>query len=91
MAAVKMICRVCGKEYAACLNVKTAPGVFRWQEMCCSPECGDVYLSRVIASRTPKTEEPVTASRTNAKRSRKKTAEKQEPVPEESPDETPAE
>lgn len=53
MAAVKMICRVCGKEYTACRNVRKLPGVFRWQEMCCSPECGDIYLARVIASRTP--------------------------------------
>lgn len=53
MAAGKKICRVCGKEYDACRNVNNAPGVFRWQEMCCSPECGDIYLARVIASRTP--------------------------------------
>lgn len=62
MAAVKMICRVCGKEYAACRNVKKVPGVFRWQEMCCSPECGDIYLQRVIESRAPKEEK--TAKRT---------------------------
>lgn len=62
MAAVKMICRVCGKEYTACRNVRKLPGVFRWQEMCCSPECGDIYLARVIASREPVVEK--TAKRT---------------------------
>ena len=64
MAAVKMICRVCGKEYAACRNVQKLPGVFRWQEMCCSPECGDIYLARVIASRTP---EPVKTTKRTKK------------------------
>lgn len=51
MATGKFICRVCGKEYGACLSAKTAPGKYHWQEVACSPECGSIYLQRVIASR----------------------------------------
>lgn len=84
MAAVKMICRVCGKEYTACRNVRKVPGVFRWQEMCCSPECGDIYLARVIASRTPE------ATKTTKRSKKAKTVEPvvdelSEPLAEETP------
>lgn len=43
-------CRVCGKEYEACHSIRHA-NVFRWQEVACSPECGEVYLKRINASR----------------------------------------
>lgn len=52
MADAKRICRVCGKAYTACRTMST-PGVFRWQEVACSPDCGEEYLRRVIAARTP--------------------------------------
>lgn len=45
-------CRVCGKEYEACRSIKTGDTVFNWREVACSPECGKVYLQRVMASRT---------------------------------------
>ena len=28
------------------------PGVFRWQEVACSPECGAIYLQKVNEART---------------------------------------
>lgn len=44
-------CRVCGQEYEACHSLNGQDGVFRWQEVACSPECGQVYLEKVLASR----------------------------------------
>lgn len=51
-------CRVCGKEYEACRSANRVAGVFHWQEVACSPECGAVYLQQINESRglvgTPK-------------------------------------
>lgn len=46
-------CRVCGKDYEPCRTAKYVDGVFHWREVSCSPECGAIYLQRVIESRTP--------------------------------------
>lgn len=46
-------CRVCGKSYEACRTMSKAAGVFRWQEVACSPECGAEYLRRVTEARNP--------------------------------------
>lgn len=46
-------CRVCGKEYKPCRSV-VSNGVFRWQAVACSPECGAKYLARIEESRAPK-------------------------------------
>lgn len=46
-------CRVCGKTYESCRSVKSGSTVFNWREMCCSPECGQIYLRRVEESRNP--------------------------------------
>lgn len=46
-------CRVCGKSYEACHTMSKAAGVFRWQEVACSPECGAEYLRRVTEARNP--------------------------------------
>ena len=51
MASKKLVCRVCGKEYEACRSTDRKAGVFRWQEVACSPECGAVYLKRIEESR----------------------------------------
>ncbi len=61
MASATKKCRVCGKEYEACRSADRAAGVFRWQEVACSPECGAKYLEQIIASRNPDKhiEEPV--------------------------------
>ena len=44
-------CRVCGKEYEPCHSAKLQPGVFRWREVACSPECGATYLQQINESR----------------------------------------
>lgn len=46
-------CRVCGKSYEACRTMSKTAGVFRWQEVACSPECGAEYLRRVTEARNP--------------------------------------
>lgn len=51
MATAIKVCRVCGKEYEACHTLKRVAGVFRWQEVACSPECGGIYLAKIEASR----------------------------------------
>ena len=46
-----MKCRVCGKEYEACRSAKRIDGVFRWQDVACSPEHGAIYLDLIRKSR----------------------------------------
>lgn len=50
VSAIK-VCRVCGKEYESCRSANRNAGVFRWQEVACSPECGAIYLDRINESR----------------------------------------
>lgn len=47
------VCRVCGKTYESCRSIKTGSSVFNWREMCCSPECGQIYFRRVEEARNP--------------------------------------
>ena len=54
MAAATKKCRVCGKTYEVCLAALRNTGVFRWQEVACSPECGSIYLAAIENSRKPK-------------------------------------
>lgn len=51
MATAMKKCRVCGKPYEACHTMRHNAGVFRWQEVACSPECGSIYLARIEESR----------------------------------------
>ena len=51
MATTIKKCRVCGKEYEACRSANRAAGVFRWQEVACSPACGSTYLQQINESR----------------------------------------
>lgn len=53
MPIAKKVCRVCGKEYEACRSAKRDFGVFHWQEVACSPECGTEYLRLVNEARNP--------------------------------------
>ena len=65
MAETIKACRVCGTSYEGC-RTANSEGVFRWQEVACSPECGTVYLKRVIDSRnataSPKPSKPKTTT-----------------------------
>lgn len=47
------VCRVCGKTYESCRTAKTGSGIFNWREMCCSPECGQIYFKRINEARNP--------------------------------------
>lgn len=57
MATAIKKCRVCGKPYEACHTIKHIAGVFRWQEVACSQECGSIYLAKIEESRKVKTVE----------------------------------
>ena len=46
----KKICRVCGKEYEYCKTWRST-GVFRYQDVACSKECGSIYLAGILKSR----------------------------------------
>lgn len=60
---VKKTCRVCGSSYPVCKNASRNPnGVFRWQEVACSPQCGKEYFEQIEASRTKKQEEIIEAT-----------------------------
>ena len=52
MAKAKKNCRVCGKLYDACKTESKDIGAFVWREVACSIECGGIYLSRILESRT---------------------------------------
>lgn len=51
MATAIKKCRVCGKAYEACHTLRQNSGVFRWQDVACSPECGSIYLAKIEESR----------------------------------------
>ena len=56
MAKVMKICKACGKEYEACHTPN--PGVFRWRDVACSPECAEKYIHDVMVARGEIVEEP---------------------------------
>lgn len=45
------VCAICGKRYRCCPNLKDIPGVFRWQNVACSPKCGATFIERMEAKR----------------------------------------
>lgn len=51
MATATKKCKVCGKEYEYCHTIRKVAGVFRWQDVACSVEHGEMYLASVLASR----------------------------------------
>lgn len=57
MATAIKICRVCGKEYPVCHSLRRGDTTFRWQEVACSPECGEEYLRQILISRGELVEE----------------------------------
>ena len=68
MASAVRTCRVCGKQYEACRSANRTAGIFRWQEVACSPECGSIYLQRINESRG------ITEKKNRAKRATTKQA-----------------
>ena len=49
MPKVTKICKTCGKEYEACHTPN--PGIFRWRDVACSPECAAEYFRAVEIAR----------------------------------------
>ena len=49
MAAYKT-CKICGKEYEYC-HTLAPKGVFRWQDVACSPEHAQKYFELIAISR----------------------------------------
>lgn len=47
MGRVMRVCRVCGKDYETC-HTRNTTNTFRWQNVACSVECGNMYLSRIL-------------------------------------------
>lgn len=52
MATVTRKCKVCGCEYEYCHTARRVAGVFRWQDVACSPEHGSIYLAKIMESRS---------------------------------------
>ena len=50
MAKGTKICKVCGKEYEYCKTWRPSE-VFRYQDVACSKECGDIYFAKIMKSR----------------------------------------
>ena len=42
-------CKVCGTSFVPCLT--QSPSGFNWRTVTCSPECGQIYLHKIMVSR----------------------------------------
>lgn len=51
MAKVKKICRICGKEYTPCSYCENDQMAFHYRTICCSRDCAQKYLAKVLAAR----------------------------------------
>ena len=51
MAKTKKICRICGKEYTPCNYCENDQMAFHYRAICCSRNCAQVYLARVLGAR----------------------------------------
>lgn len=49
MSVIKQ-CRTCGKDYKYCGSFRGST-LFRWQDVACSPECGNIYFRKILESR----------------------------------------
>lgn len=50
MAKATKICKVCGKTYEYCHTLRPN-SVFRWQDVACCPEHGNIYFTQIMESR----------------------------------------
>lgn len=73
-------CRVCGKTYTACNTNRHFDGSFHWREVACSPDCGKVYLQRIMESRGEKAAEPAQATQVAQATKVAQTAEPEQPA-----------
>lgn len=56
MPTATKVCKVCGKVYPYCKTNRPV-GLFRWQDVACSEECGAEYFKRIALSRGELVEE----------------------------------
>lgn len=56
METAKRECKACGKMYDYCHT--EARNKFRWQDVACSPECGEKYFALIRETRSQKPSEP---------------------------------
>lgn len=66
-------CKVCGKPYEVCLNCQRGASGYNWRRVACSPECGDIYLKRVIESRREKPVEETSQKKEKVEKTEAKT------------------
>lgn len=59
MATATRKCKVCGCEYEYCHTTRRVEGVFRWQDVACSPEHGSIYFTQIMKSRSKENTENV--------------------------------
>lgn len=76
------VCRVCGKTYTECNVTRHFDGNFHWREVSCSPECGEIYLQKVIEARAEKPSEETTAKKSISKKMVRKPSAEETPEPE---------
>lgn len=55
------ICKICGKEYPYC-KTHVDVGMFRWQDVACSPEHATLYFEAIARSRGELPEEKAVPS-----------------------------
>jgi len=51
MFDVKRECKVCGKIYYTCPASSSPAKTFRWRDVACCPEHGQIYLQQIMESR----------------------------------------
>ena len=51
MGKVKKICRICGKEYTPCSYCENDQMAFHYRTICCSRDCAQKYLAKVLEAR----------------------------------------
>lgn len=56
------ICKVCGAEYPYCTTERPM-GLFRWQDVACSPEHAEIYFDMVLKARSAKPDKAVGTER----------------------------
>ena len=43
-------CKTCGEEFQGCTSCEKM-GIFHWKTICCSVECYQIYVQRVLDAR----------------------------------------
>lgn len=52
LSKVKKTCRICGKEYTPCSYCENDRMAFHYRTICCSRECAQKYLAKVLEARS---------------------------------------